>query len=495
MRVPVAFMLAFVVGTMVPAPGASPTLPYCENICCILVDGANVEEVNQRWGTYVIAAEEGEDLYLLGVEHTTNLERLSKAMSLDPAIETVEPDRVIETPEAVRQMVIAAVGGTLDDFSAQDFTARVHLDLAHETSRGAGVVVAVLDTGIDRDHPLFAGRLHEFAFDTIDNDTSAGEEANGCDDDGDGMIDEAYGHGTMVAGLIALVAPEARIMPIRVLDDEGRGTIFTVARGMMKAMSHGAHLINMSFGAPRVMETIRQKLRVANIHRAITFAGAGNRGIEFPPYHPACDLLAHMVTAVDSIDIKADFSDYHEASLISAPGVAVRSAYPNGEWAVGSGCSFATPIVCGAAALLLGVDPRQSEQDLILQIGSGAEPIDGLPGNEPYAGKLGAGRIDLAGSVQAYATGVEDRGPKIMALVAWPNPSSGPMHFRLDQQAGTLRLTILDAGGRLVRQMDAGSSMRWDGLDRSGRRVAPGIYWARVESGREVGRLALTIVR
>ena len=486
--------LSFIALLLPSAPRASTPLPEVENICCILVYGASIDDLNGRWGTYVIDFDESARMYLLGVSQTTDVERLSKDMRRDPAVELIEPDRRLETPEGVRQMVLAAVGGEWEDFAAQDFTGRVGLDLAHEMSRGAGVVIAVLDTGIDPDHPAFAGRLVP-GYDSIDKDDDPREETNGVDDDRDGAIDEGYGHGTMVAGLIALVAPDARIMPVRVLNDEGRGTIFSVARGMMRAMSHGAQVINMSFGAPQVMEIIEKKLRVADTHRAITIAGAGNRGLEYPPYHPACDLYAHMVLATDSLDVKADFSDYHSTALISAPGVAVRSAYPGNEWAIGSGCSFATPIVSGTVALMLELAPEMSAPQFEQRVAAGAVAIDALPGNEPYAGKLGAGRIDIGAAVWSYASDVAGTAPAVVLPRVWPNPSSGPVQFRLGERASASRLVILDASGRVVRELGGRESLRWDGRDAFGRDVAPGIYWARIMTGSHTDRLELAVIR
>jgi thermitase len=118
----------------------------------------------------------------------------------------------------------------------------LRLDQAHAISRGAGVTVAVLDTGIDFDHPALAGRVLA-GYDFLDRDADASEaEAPSSG--------KAFGHGTHVAGLIALVAPEARILPVRVLDPQGVGNVWRIAEGVVYAQQQGASVINLSLSTP-----------------------------------------------------------------------------------------------------------------------------------------------------------------------------------------------------------------------------------------------------
>lgn len=468
-------------------------------ICCLLEAGYDIEEVNHRWGTTTLIADEEENLYLLFIDGIEDLEEFAELMNEDEAVDVAEANYILETPEAVRQMVIAAVGGTWDDYQDQSLTKRIRLDEAHLLSQGAGVTVAVLDTGVDPDHVAFEGRLSEAGFDCVDYDQDPWETANGLDDDGDDLIDEGYGHGTMVAGLIALVAPEATIMPVRVLDDEGRGTIFGIAKGIMYAISHGADLLNTSFGAPQVIIAIKKKLRVTNVHDVITIAGAGNRDQEEPAYHPASDSLALMITALDTLDVKADFADYNSKVLLAAPGVGVRSAYPGDEWAIGSGCSFATPLVTGEAALILSLTPAMDLPELAAILEQGVDPIYGIPGNEPYLGKLGSGRINLLLALQGLPAAVPEGTPSLVAW-AWPNPSRGRVCLRAPAGMGTqegIRVLIFDAGGRLVRSMDSPGPglMIWRGRDRAGIPVSPGLYYARLLAGDRTATVSLTILR
>ena len=468
--------------------------------CVILVPGYDVDEFNDRWDTSTQAAVPEANLYLLEVPDDEDLFAFVEAIGGDEAVDIAEVNWYQETPEGVRQVVIAAIGGTWADFQDQSMTDRIGLDLAHEMSRGAGITVAVLDTGVDPDHEVFEGRLADQGYDCIDFDDEPWETANGDNEDGDGLIDEGYGHGTMVAGLIALLAPEAEILPIRVLNDEGQGTIFAVALGIVKAVAGGADVINASFGAPARSGVIANILQIAEEDGVVMFAGAGNRDMELDPYYPAIDERAIMVTALDSCDVKADFADYHPLVVVSAPGDGIRSAYPGDEWGLGSGCSFATPLVAGEAALILSLDPTASVGDLKASVTAGVDPIYHLQGNLPYAGKLGSGRIFVPTALSgSYADVVEDAAVRSL-LVAGPNPFNGEVRLSLGHSRSVFSagaVEILDATGRLVRTLplDGTAATTWTGTDRHGRRLPAGAYFARLP-GEGPGRsIPLILIR
>ncbi|MBD3236055.1 MAG: S8 family serine peptidase [Candidatus Eisenbacteria bacterium] len=481
-----------------------------EQICCVLEPGADIELINQQWGTSTLSAAPSGNLYLLRAEGVEDLESLAEQMTLDPAISAAGANYHIETPEAIRMMVVPAIGGTWEDYQDQSLTQRIGLAEAHEMSRGAGVVVAVLDTGIDPDHIAFEGIISPDGYDFIDEDDQPWETANGIDEDGDGTADEGFAHGTMVAGIVALVAPEATLLPIRVLNDEGLGTVYTVTRGILYAHEQGADVFNMSFGIPMTIPTMWPEIEMAADAGAILVSGAGNEDREEPPYYPGIDPRVFMVTALDSADAKADFASYHEEVFVGAPGVGVLSAYPGNEWGLGAGCSFAAPFVSGEAALILEMLPYydpphgggegegegEDEDDdedgddyerLEESICDSAFEIDDIPGNEAYEDMLGAGRIYLPDALRGLTMDVPADASIGMRLACFPNPSLGRVAFRLPAagDAGSLeRLMIFDATGRLVRSLagEGGRQISWNGRDASGSRVPAGIYWARSSS-------------
>ncbi len=115
----------------------------------------------------------------------------------------------------------------MGDYVAQWAPGTMHLVEAHRVRRGAGVIVAVLDTGVDRRHPALAGRMLA-GFDFVDNDSDPSEEGS--------VVEGPYGHGTHVAGLVALAAPEAKILPIRVLDRRGVGNMWVLSEAIRYAL-------------------------------------------------------------------------------------------------------------------------------------------------------------------------------------------------------------------------------------------------------------------
>lgn len=512
-RAPVALLLVGAALLLISLPGDAfcwdETSHVPGQICLVLEGDGLIEGVLARYGIVLIEGEPDEGLFLVTCPRGVSPEEFAAILAGDPEVEIAEPNYRIEMPEAIRQMVMGAIGGEWADYEDQAMAERIGLDAAHAIGRGAGVVVAVLDTGIDPGHPAFEGRLSDDGLDVIDQDQDPWETANGVDDDRDGWVDEGFGHGTMVAGIIALVAPDAQILPVRVLDDEGRGTSFDIARGMIHATVRGADLLNLSFGCPQWVKIIDRRLRTCGVHDVISVTGAGNRDLEEPAFYPGYDDRAIMVTAVDSLDIKAGFADFHAAVDVSAPGVGIRSAWPGAEWGLGDGCSFAVPIVTGGLALLLSDQPVRERETVGLWLSQGVEPIDGLPGNAAYAGKLGSGRIDLVRLLRAPASVPAVpaiTAHRVLRLTAWPNPSRGGVSLWLDRAAaGVLpdldrsggQVRILDAAGRQVRVLDrsASSSWSWDARDERGHPVPAGAYFARLDQTGATCAAPIVIIR
>src|SRR5262245_17596855 len=150
---------------------------------------------------------------------------------------------------------------------------------------GAGEVIAVIDPGIDINHPALVGHLLLPGWDAIDGDDDPRDTGNGIDDNKNGRIDEGVGHGTFVASLIAAIAPNAKILPIRALDSDATGTASTVTSAFAMAVSRGAKIINFSGGLQREMRLIRQAVDGATSAGCTVIAAAGNRNvrdIDFP---------------------------------------------------------------------------------------------------------------------------------------------------------------------------------------------------------------------
>ena len=212
--------------------------------------------VNRKYGTRTISKlPGGEKIYLLKTPRRANPAKLARRIAADGRVLYAEPNLRAGTPEGSARHK-ARPGGTPEpssdptSYRSQYAVDALNLPEAHADNRGDGVVVAVIDTGVQADHPEFAGRLVA-GYDFIDADGDPADAGNGRDDDRDGEVDEMVGHGTHVAGTVALAAPGAKIMPIRALDTEGRGTTFGLARAIRYATANGADVVNLSLGSSR----------------------------------------------------------------------------------------------------------------------------------------------------------------------------------------------------------------------------------------------------
>ncbi len=255
--------------------------------------------------------------------------------------------------------------------------ASLELGTVHTLSTGAGVSVAVLDTGIDPASSGLDGVVID-RWDFIDDDDDPSDTGNGIDDDGDSRIDEAIGHGTHVAGIVHQVAPNATVLNYRVLDSDGRGNVYAVAEAIYDATAAGADIINLSFGMSQKLKASVMKDALHDARKAgvIVVAAAGNRGNDKKQY-PAADKNVLGVTAYDDTSqTMPAFASHGGWVDVAAPGVGVASRLPGGRVAAWSGSSMATPVVAGQAALLLSVDGTLEPKHVEKAIRDSARKID-----------------------------------------------------------------------------------------------------------------------
>lgn len=461
---------------------------YDDRVQLQLAPWVEITEINSEYGT--TTDDSLPPLFLLAVPEGIPQQQILLQMASDPRIEWAEPGYLDETPETTRQMLVIIVGGTVTEYQDQAVLDRIHLDdiLPHTT--GSGVSVAVLDTGVESSHPALAGSIMKGGFDFVDCDPDPEDTSNGLDDDDDGEIDEGAGHGTMVAGIVHLIAPDAQILPLRILDDEGRGNSFAVAKALVFAADAGIQIINMSFGLPLHCRTIAWGVDYAAAAGVVLVAAAGNEGQEFPPYYPASDPAVLSVAALDSTDVKSSFSNYHSTVAVSAPGNGILAPFPGGQYAIGAGTSFAAPFISGQAALVQAgpVSPMKSDIDSVVR--AGVVLIDGIPGNIPFAGKLGSGRFDGLETWLAMSP-ASDAPIALTGSPEWsvyPNPSSVSQSVTIRARDAALvarAATVHDLGGRLIARLhDRGELLGWDGRDLDGREVPSGFYQVRIETSR-----------
>jgi thermitase len=258
-------------------------------------------------------------------------------------------------------------------------------------SRGAGATVAVVDSGVDLVHPDLADRLLP-GYDWVD---------------GDGTPEDLAGHGTHVAGTVAAaengvgavgVAPEAKVIPLRVLDATGSGWSSDVAAAFDWAGDHAVRVVNASLGSD--YPTWAERLAIREHPETLYVVAAGNDGlnVDVTPQYPCAYSEANVlcVGATGFRDQRAWFSNYGATAVdLFAPGVAILSAYPAGLHGSGGhelmdGTSMAAPHVAGAAALIAAHRPAFTAAQIKAALMESADPRPALAGRARVAGRLNA---------------------------------------------------------------------------------------------------------
>jgi subtilisin family serine protease len=289
---------------------------------------------------------------------------------------------------------------------------------------GKGVIVAVIDTGADTNHPLLRGALlpgYDFTRERpgssewadldqstaaiLDQSTAAildQSTAAILDQSTAAILDQstaaildglppAFGHGTMVASLIRLVAPAARVLPLKAFGADGSSSNADILRAIYWAVDHGARVINMSFSTDS--REVRRAIEYASSNGVLCISSAGNSGSEAIVF-PAAFRTVLGVAATTLEDDRAPFSNYGQRLVsVAAPGVNLLAAWPGGRYALVSGTSFSTGLVSGASALLAGADPEIDYRG-----------ADEAFSHSVYLGReLGWGRIDVPGALDSVA--------------------------------------------------------------------------------------------
>ena len=260
-----------------------------------------------------------------------------------------------------------------DPYRGQTGAYTTRLDPAHDIATGEDIVVAVLDSGADLDHPLLIDNIIP-GYDFVDNDTDPSEALDNIDNDGDGHIDEAAGHGTHVAGIVNLVAPSAQIMPLRIFDTDGHSTYYNAAAAIVYAVDHGAKVINLSGNGDEDSPLLSDAVNYAWEHGVVIVAAAGVNEIRYP------GLYENVVSvgAVDENDYRAAFARYaNESPTVFAPGTNIFSAYEGGHVATWTGNSMASPFVAGEVALLVSTENCNHECAVAGLANSGHPVADG----------------------------------------------------------------------------------------------------------------------
>ena len=252
-----------------------------------------------------------------------------------------------------------------------------------DAQKGFGIsgsgIVAVIDTGVDVNHPVLVPVLLP-GYDFTRNQPGASEwldlplsgTPSGTGQSGvvqqqsaaildqqsaailDGQPCGAFGHGTMTSGLVHLAAPTAKILPLKAFTANGTGYLSNIIAALYYAVQHQANVVNMSFDLSAPSPALSQAVSYANHSNVVLVAAAGNESTSARVYPAAINGSVMGIASTTDWDAKSSFSNYGSADVwIAAPGEYVISTFPGGSYAAASGTSFSSPLVAGTAALLL----------------------------------------------------------------------------------------------------------------------------------------------
>ncbi len=281
---------------------------------------------------------------------------------------------------------------------------------------GSGVTVAVIDTGVDPNHPVFQGVLvngYDFtrnvAGGSEDSDVSASPNLSNAQEADvqqrtvavldqrtvavlDGGNYSAFGHGTMTAGIVHLVAPQAKIMPLKAFSASGAGYESDILRAIYYAVANGAQVMNMSWDFSSPSNELASAIKYAQSKGVVAVASAGNDGQYEYVYPGALPGVINVASTSDQ-DIQSTFTNYGAPPVfMAAPGEGIMTAYPWGTYAAGWGTSFSTPFVAGTAALMMGKNGGCSYAG----VGNGLAHADVI-----FNPSLGWGRLDTYSALSA----------------------------------------------------------------------------------------------
>ena len=308
-------------------------------------------------------------------------------------IQSVEPDQLLPVPHPPINNIPSGLHdrtpvnyyGTVvwHGYASQPAAHIIRLIDAQQGFNVSGTgIVAVIDTGVDTNHPVLVPVLlpgYDFtrnqpgASEWLDvpelqNDESGGQEQDPAfvqqstaavlDQSTAAVLDggpySAFGHGTMTTGLVHLVAPKAKILPLKAFSSNGTGYLSNIIAALYYAVQHHSNVVNMSFDLSSPSAGLSQAVSYANKAGVVLVAAAGNESTSSPVYPAAFNGSVVGIASTTDWDTRSSFSNYGTSDAwIAAPGEYVISTYPGGTYASASGTSFSSPLVAGTASLLL----------------------------------------------------------------------------------------------------------------------------------------------
>lgn len=403
----------------------------------------NVTTIAQRYGLTVDEPLDTQnDVYLVTAPASQSVQQIETEVGSDTDVTDIEPDQDVDVPE-LNQSTAAILdslptptsvqyygSSVLGAYLSQKAVSLVNLPNTQNSYQVTGQgIVAIIDTGVDPTHPVLrdslmggydfvhnqAGSASEWVDLTPDNVSALAQSSTNAaskntlafvnqstaailDQSTAAILDtknlpKAFGHGTMVAGIVHLAAPTAIIMPLKAFKGDGTANLSNILRAIYYATDHEANVINMSFSLTSPSDELGDAIQYANNNEVICVASAGNTGTATVG-NPASLPQVMGVASISNSQQRSTFSNYGPAVFLAAPGEGIITTYPGNNYAEATGTSFSAPFVSGAAAL--GVQMDASSYNDSSQALSHANPL---------ASGLGKGGLNAYQAVQSL---VED---------------------------------------------------------------------------------------
>ncbi|HZU33934.1 MAG TPA: S8 family serine peptidase [Candidatus Angelobacter sp.] len=334
--------------------------------------------------------DDGEGSLFLVTSNGGTLQSLLENLTSQLGVVSAEPDQVLKVkqtsaPSGLFDTTPVTYYGTSvwDGYANQPAVSIVNLPSTQSTYNVTGSgIVAIIDTGVDPTHPVLQGvlldgwdftRNQAVGSELVDTNQSTMAVVNGAspvlvnqstmavvNSTGSSVFTQsqfaAFGHGTMTAGIVHLVAPTAQIMPLKAFHSDGTANLCDVIRAVYYAIHHSANVLSMSFDFTSSSPEMAQAINTAASNNIITVASAGNDGQAVVVYPAGLSNVMGVASTTNS-DTLSTFSNYGQPPVwVGAPGEGIISPYPYGTYAAGWGTSFSAPFVAGTAALLRSMD-------------------------------------------------------------------------------------------------------------------------------------------
>jgi thermitase len=371
------------------------------------------------------------------------------------AVQALKKDKRLKYAE-LDYVLMPAASVTDPSYSSSWALPKIGAPTAWDSAIGSGITVAILDTGVDGSHPDLKANLVP-GWNMFDNNSNTSD---------------VFGHGTKVAGTVAMVANNgagsagvahgARIMPVRISKTDGTASISTIAQGINWAADNGAKVANVSY-AVASYSTVQSAANYMRSKGGVVVVSAGNNNT-LQTY--AADDSMLNVAATDSSDAKASFSNFGNAIDLAAPGVSIYSTTNGGGYANVSGTSFSSPITAATVALMMSANGKLSPADVDKIIKSTALDL-GSAGFDQY---FGFGRIDAAKAVAASkststtTTTTDTQAPTISIAKPTGGSVSGvvPVDVNYSDNVGVTRAELYVNGNRVAEDGTSPYAFSWD---------------------------------